>query len=62
MLRFVWEEKNGPPVTTPERTGFGTTVIKNHAAAAFSGTVTVDFRPDGLRWELTAPRRVLERG
>ncbi|MBO9125724.1 MULTISPECIES: sensor histidine kinase [unclassified Rhizobium] len=61
MLRVVWDERNGPPVTTPERSGFGTTVIKNHAAAAFSGSVHVDFRPEGLRWELTAPRRVLQR-
>ena len=61
MLRVVWDERNGPPVTAPERSGFGTTVIKNHAAAAFSGSVHVDFRPEGLRWELTAPRRVLQR-
>ncbi|KRB51855.1 histidine kinase [Rhizobium sp. Root708] len=61
MLRFIWEELDGPPVRTPTHTGFGTTVIKNHAAAAFSGTVTIDFLPSGLRWELTGPRRVLER-
>ncbi|MBB3966476.1 sensor histidine kinase [Rhizobium metallidurans] len=61
MLRVVWDERDGPPVTAPERSGFGTTVIKNHAAAAFSGSVHVDFRPEGLRWELTAPRRVLQR-
>ncbi len=61
MLRVVWDERDGPAVTAPERSGFGTTVIKNHAAAAFSGSVHVDFRPEGLRWELTAPRRVLQR-
>jgi two-component sensor histidine kinase len=61
MLRVTWEEQNGPPVKPPERSGFGTTVIKNHAAAAFSGTVQVEFLPKGLRWELTAPRRALER-
>ncbi|OCJ02659.1 histidine kinase [Rhizobium sp. AC44/96] len=61
MLRLVWEEQNGPPVVTPTRSGFGTTVIKTHAAAAFGGTVQVDFLAKGLRWELTAPRRTLER-
>jgi two-component sensor histidine kinase len=61
MLRVIWEEQDGPPVKTPERSGFGTTVIKNHAAAAFSGSVQVEFLPRGLRWELTAPRRALER-
>lgn len=62
MLRLVWEEKNGPPVTEPSRTGFGTTIIKRHAAAAFGGHVEVDFRAEGLHWSLTAPRAAFERG
>ncbi|APO76303.1 sensor histidine kinase protein [Rhizobium etli 8C-3] len=61
MLRFVWEERNGPKVATPSRSGFGTTVIKTHAAAAFRGTVQVDYLPQGLIWTLTAPRSALER-
>lgn len=61
MLRFTWEEQNGPLVETPQRSGFGTTVIRNHAAAAFSGVVEVDFRPEGLFWTLICPRRTLER-
>ncbi|KQV66209.1 sensor histidine kinase [Rhizobium sp. Root1220] len=61
MLRITWEEHDGPAVIEPLRAGFGTTVIKYHAAAAFSGNVQVDFRPGGLYWVLTAPRRILER-
>ncbi len=61
MLRFIWEERNGPEVTTPSRSGFGTTVIKTHAAAAFRGSVQVDYLPQGLIWTLTAPRSALER-
>lgn len=61
MLRFSWEEVNGPPVKAPVHTGFGTTIIKAHAAAAFSGMVQVDFLPEGLLWVLTAPRSTLER-
>lgn len=61
-LRLVWEEKDGPPVSEPARTGFGTTIIKRHAAAAFAGQVEVDFRPEGLCWILTAPRSSFERG
>lgn len=61
MLRFIWEERSGPEVATPSRSGFGTTVIKTHAAAAFRGTVQVDYLPQGLIWTLTAPRSTLER-
>ncbi|MBB4275850.1 sensor histidine kinase [Rhizobium mongolense] len=61
MLRFIWEERRGPEVATPSRSGFGTTVIKTHAAAAFRGTVQVDYLPQGLIWTLTAPRSTLER-
>ncbi|MBP1842646.1 two-component sensor histidine kinase [Rhizobium petrolearium] len=61
-LRLVWEERDGPPVHEPSRTGFGTTIIKRHAAAAFSGQVDVDFRSEGLCWMLTAPRSSFERG
>ncbi|MFB9949475.1 HWE histidine kinase domain-containing protein [Rhizobium puerariae] len=61
-LRLIWEEKGGPPVHEPSRTGFGTTIIKRHASAAFSGQVEVDFRPEGLSWILTAPRSAFERG
>jgi len=63
LIRLTWEEKDGPKVLSePSRTGFGTTIIKRHAAAAFSGHVEVDFRPDGLCWILTAPRSAFERG
>lgn len=61
-LRLVWEERDGPPVHEPSRTGFGTTIIKRHAAAAFSAQVDVDFRSEGLCWILTAPRSSFERG
>jgi two-component sensor histidine kinase len=61
-LRLVWEEKDGPLVHAPSRTGFGTTIVKRHAAAAFGGQVEVDFNPQGLCWRLTAPRTAFERG
>jgi two-component sensor histidine kinase len=61
LLTLSWEEQGGPEVIAPERSGFGTTIIQRHAAAAFSGTVEVDFRPKGLRWTLTAPRAAFQR-
>ena len=54
-LRLTWTELHGPPVVTPTRRGFGSTVIERHAASAFAGEVTVDFNPKGLRWTLVAP-------
>lgn len=61
VLTMRWQEFNGPVVSQPTRSGFGTTVIRTHAAAAFSGTVEVDFQSEGLRWQLTAPRSTMER-
>jgi len=61
LVVFTWEERDGPVARAPENSGFGTTIIKNHAAAAFGGTVEIDFPPEGFYWALTAPRRNLER-
>jgi len=61
IIRFIWTESGGPPVKPPTETGFGTTVTKAHAAASFSGSVEIDFRPAGLVWTLTAPRAIMER-
>ncbi|WP_117192209.1 sensor histidine kinase [Rhizobium terrae] len=62
LLRLIWEERDGPSVREPSRTGFGTTIIKRHASAAFRGHVDVNFHPAGLCWILTAPRAAFERG
>ncbi|MCK8778870.1 sensor histidine kinase [Rhizobium sp. NTR19] len=61
MLRLSWEEIGGPEVVEPSRTGFGTTIIKRHAEAAFQGQVQIDFFPHGLRWVMDAPRASFER-
>lgn len=61
-LELVWEERSGPAVQEPSRTGFGTTIIKRHAAAAFAGHVEMEFRNEGLCWTLNAPRSAFERG
>jgi two-component sensor histidine kinase len=60
-MKLLWEESGGPPVKEPSRKGFGTTIIQRHAMAAFSGHVDVQFRREGLIWELIAPRSTLER-
>ncbi len=58
-----WTERNGPPVSRPERRGFGSTVIDPMAKSTVGGEVQLDYAPSGLAWRLTCPaRNVLERG
>lgn len=54
-LRLVWSETGGPPVTPPERRGFGTRMIQRTLAAEFGGTVELDFAPTGVTCTVTAP-------
>lgn len=52
LLRLVWTERDGPPVTPPTQTGFGHLVIEQMVARSLQGEVSIDFAPEGLRWEL----------
>jgi two-component sensor histidine kinase len=47
-LRFDWRESGGPPVETPRRTGFGTTLIERAIALEFDGTAQIDFDRTGV--------------
>ncbi|MEO9341198.1 HWE histidine kinase domain-containing protein [Mesorhizobium sp. SB112] len=51
-FRFVWEEKGGPPVTPPARTGFGSRLIQRHVAGAFGVEAKITFNPSGVRYEI----------
>lgn len=50
-----WREAGGPPVRTPEHSGFGRTVIERMAALSVGGTVELNYAPKGVQWQLTAP-------
>ncbi|MEM5493850.1 PAS domain-containing protein [Hoeflea sp. AS16] len=50
-----WTERGGPPVSPPEHKGFGRTVIERMAALSVGGTVELDYAPEGVQWQLTAP-------
>lgn len=54
-FHLCWREIGGPGVTPPETVGFGTTVLDRMTAASLSGEVTIDYRPDGLVWDLDCP-------
>lgn len=53
QLEFVWEERDGPRVSPPRRQGFGHTIL-SEVARRFGSKVEIDFRPEGLRYALTA--------
>lgn len=54
-----WKEVSGPEVALPERTGFGQTVIKDMAASALKGDVTLDYHPEGVAWSVRVPEENL---
>jgi two-component system CheB/CheR fusion protein len=55
QLVLDWAERNGPPVIAPGRRGFGMTLIERSFAHDVSGTVKVDFAPEGVTATLRAP-------
>jgi PAS domain S-box-containing protein len=52
---MTWRESGGPIVREPGRKGFGSTVITGTLPRTLSGEVELEYRPEGLSWELTAP-------
>jgi two-component system, chemotaxis family, CheB/CheR fusion protein len=46
-IPIVWRESGGPPVAPPQRTGFGSRLIR-HALAGGQGSVDFDYQPTGL--------------
>jgi two-component sensor histidine kinase len=62
--RFVmtWVETGGPPVATPSRTGFGSTVMGEMVTMGLGAEVAFDFAPSGFSWKLDCPmEKVVER-
>ncbi len=55
-FQLKWVERGGPPVSAPERRGFGTTVIQRVAGQSLNGSATLDYFPEGVVWVLRAPR------
>jgi PAS domain S-box-containing protein len=50
-----WTERDGPPVSPPERRGFGSTVVDSMAKQSVGGEVNLNYAPSGLMWRLTCP-------
>jgi PAS domain S-box-containing protein len=54
-FHMTWRESGGPRVSPPVRKGFGSTVITGTLARTFNGEAQLEYRSEGLCWELTAP-------
>lgn len=59
-LRFTWQERGGPMVGPPERSGFGTTLISVIAGAEFGCTPELIYAPEGFRYRIEVPLARLE--
>ena len=55
QLTIVWREHGGPPVTPPKTHGFGSLLLERALAKDLDGTVTTEFRPEGLICTIVAP-------
>lgn len=53
-FRLTWVESGGPPVSPPERRGFGTRLIQAALADELAAEAELDFAPDGLRFAFDA--------
>jgi|GEM_PF-1402723 len=56
LLDLTWEEKNGPAVSSPERKGFGSRLIKQSLEYSLGGTADLEYARDGLIARLQFPK------
>ena len=60
-LHIEWRESGGPPVRPPERRGFGARIIEAALPGELAGTVSVNYRAEGLRCAIDAPLSALDK-
>jgi len=53
-LFFCWTERDGPPVTPPTRTGFGTRMIERVLRRHVRGDAAIHYPVTGVRFEIEA--------
>ena len=56
-LVVEWVESGGPPVTPPERRGFGTTIIGRSVPYDLGGEAKIDYASEGVRARFSIPAR-----
>jgi PAS domain S-box-containing protein len=55
VLRLVWRERGGPPVTAPARQGFGTRLLGQLFTQQHGGSVALDWQAEGLICRIELP-------
>ena len=61
-LVLEWQECGGPPVVAPEKTGFGTSTIRDLIPYEFGGSVDLAFFSTGVQCRLELPANWLTHG
>ncbi|MBL6454663.1 GAF domain-containing protein [Belnapia sp. T6] len=61
-LLLSWRERGGPAVSTPNRRGFGTTVIERSIPFELQGTAELRYARGGLEADFTVPARFVQIG
>jgi PAS domain S-box-containing protein len=54
MLTILWREREGPVVSEPQSSGFGTRLLELAVARDLGGKVEIDFRPEGVVCTISA--------
>lgn len=54
-LSIAWEERGGPLVSAPDRSGFGSVMIDRNPRYSLGAEVDLAYPPAGFRWRLLAP-------
>ena len=62
MFVMTWTESGGPVVAEPTRSGFGSRMIERALSASVAGTAEIDYRPEGIRFELKTAAANLNAG
>lgn len=52
---FQWQERDGPPVIPPEKSGFGSRMMERALTGQTGGKVSMEYASDGLKYSLRAP-------
>jgi len=58
-LKLTWEERGGPDVQEPSRSGFGRAMIEDIVGQALAGEVALSFPVTGVRCEIVIPASLI---
>ena len=60
ILNLRWSEHDGPPVTLPQRRGFGSRLIERGLAGSIGGGIVLSYPPEGVVCEMAAKLAEIE--